>query len=403
MSLFQEDDALTVIVHRLCSDGEWPDAEVGERSVTDAGKSSTEQITRSAPGDFLSGMPDEVAGLIRSAGLCEFATVSKGVVPIDTPVGCFWGPTGTINVTTGLAYPTKAERARNNPKVGILLEGFRDEPVALVAGHAAVRDADINANIMRYLPEISSYFDTFAAGHSWDSARQAVHYWARIIIEVTPLTVWWWRSADMLDRTPERWDAPPDTTLPKSDPAPQGEPSSAPRWPGEPWQIQAEEVVAQALPAHLTTMGEAGFPLSIRVWSCSPDDRGFLLDVPRGFPGPVSGAATLCFAGRSTFVGDVLSTDGATLFRVERALPALPFTRDLSQLWAPSEETRGKLTARLEQELARRNQPMPVLPLALPEPTSGCLMREARNRRMTQEMQAVGPHEAAAPYIVGQS
>src|SRR4051812_4244083 len=99
-------------------------------------------------------LPQPVLDLIRSAGLAAFATVSSAGVPIDTPVGGFHEPDGRFSIATGVAYPAKAERVRRNPKVGVLLEGFPGEPVVLIAGHGTVRDADIQANVDRYLPEI---------------------------------------------------------------------------------------------------------------------------------------------------------------------------------------------------------------------------------------------------------
>src|SRR5579871_5702331 len=133
----------------------------------------------------LNDLPERIFKFIEVGVVAEFATVSAAGVPIDTPT--YYFPSDdmkTLDVATGIPNPAKAERARRNPKVGLLMDGAPDEPVIVVRGHAAVRDADLQANCERYIAETG--FKGISHGTDWSQARQAVTYWSRIIIESMP-------------------------------------------------------------------------------------------------------------------------------------------------------------------------------------------------------------------------
>jgi hypothetical protein len=325
---------------------------------------------------YLQHLPVEVTEVIRAQFVAEWASVSAMGVPIDTPLCLF--PSAdltTLDVGTGLAYPTKAERARKNPKVGLLIEGGPDQPVVSVAGMATVRDSNLQANLERYLAEgiVIPFMNPSMV--DYDSImRPAVWYFTRIIVRTTPVHIRWWRNPVAMDEKPGEWRAPANTVFPKSDAAPLGNPSDAPKWSHPPWQELAEEALARKAPGHLTLLDSAGFPLPIRARDIQLRRDGFSLVMPKGAPWS-SGKATLSFEGREIFVGNA-TVDGARwLLRVERTLPILPLTSDPSQVLQPKPEVRAALMKRLEYEAKRRGQSVPKIPAQPPEPTQGAKVR----------------------------
>jgi hypothetical protein len=325
------------------------------------------------------GLPEDVAVVLMTSLYTEFASITPKGVPLDTPLFAFVEPEGgTIDVATGLAYPAKANRVRRNPKVGLLLEGNGNPgaPVVSVAGFGAVRDSDIQANIERYLAETAARLPVTSGGMPWSTVRQAVWYWARIIIQTTPAHVAWWPDLDHLDAEPMRWSASATTTFPRSDPSPSGPPTAPATWhtPTD-WKPRAHEVLERHLAGHLSVFNDEGFPLPFRIRNAALADDGFTLDVPKGAPWKPSGPASLCFSGNGTFIGHVEPTTDGPHLAVERRLPDLPLMADPAQLWAPEPETKSALLARLEKELARRGLPLPHVPDEPPGPTAGSLLR----------------------------
>lgn len=327
---------------------------------------------------YLHELPEEIGGLIRIMPVTEYATVSSAGVPIDTPLLVFTSADlKTIDVATAVAYPAKAERARKNPKVGLLIEGGPSGPVISIAGMAAVQDSDLQANLDRYAAE-----EILLPLYSPDRVdyqaltRHAIWYFARIIISVTPVRVRWWKSPADMGRAPQEWRAPANTVYPPSDPVPPGQLSEPPKWPQSTWQDLAQEALSRRAPGHLTLVDAEGFPLPIRAHEVEACDEGFRLVMPKSVPWS-SGKATLSFEGREIFVGHATSEGAATLMRVERALPVLPLVADGSQVIQPKPDTKRELMRRLEHEVKRRNQEIPRMPPQPPEPTEGARLRAA--------------------------
>jgi hypothetical protein len=328
-----------------------------------------------------SALPKNVVELIQHSANTEFSSLSGAGVPIDTPLLVFPAEDlSSIDVATGLAYPSKAERARRNPKVGLLIEGGPDEPVVSIAGMAAVRDRDIQANALHYISQTGAYSAGIA--QPWEIAHKAVWYWSRIIIKCAPRRILWWDNPAAMDRPPHVWEAPADTVFPASDPAPPGSVSAAPKWPQPAWSDYAKTFLARNARGHLTLLDAEGFPLPFAARRITLTEDGFDLDMPAALPWTGPRLATLTFEGRATFVGQVTGTGSSTHLNVERILPVLPLVDKPGQVFLPEPDTKAALMSRLNEELGRRGLTLPVIPATKPEPTAGALRRKARSEAL---------------------
>ncbi|MFI7470043.1 hypothetical protein [Nonomuraea sp. NPDC049646] len=312
--------------------------------------------------------PRLAAEVFGRALVCEYASLTRDGRPVTWPVTPYAGAGGTLDVSTGLTYPDKAERARRDPRVALLCSGAQGgpdrEPVVLVQGRATVRDADLQAGTDRYVRESLAKTGAGFAGMPWFLVRRLGWYFARIWVEVTPERIVWWPEGD-LSRTPEIWIGPPDVAVPASDPAPTGPRLPSRSAPPADWRPFAARAARLGEP--VVTMVADGMPLAVRTRSAVRTEAGFDLRLPAGVQaagGPVCltfhrhGPAmewqeNVVLVGRATGVGDRLSV------RVERAL------NDWSLAGSRRERSRSflgqgrLLRKRLEAEAARRGQPVP--------------------------------------------
>lgn len=311
-------------------------------------------------------LPPPVPTTVAENYICEFATTTAKGIPLDTPMLYSVEPDGsTVDVSTGVSYPTKAERARRNPKVGLLIEAPDGGPVVSIGGWAAVRDADIQANALRYAHDFRNFLPVIGNGRPWEAMREAYWYWARIFIHCTPVTIRWWptQAATTTAGAEQVWRAPNPVAPPASEPALAGAPSAAPRWPEmDNWRARAEEVTSTFPPPHLTVIDADGFPLPFRTTSAHPTSEGFSIEIPSGAPWSAQGPASLCFSGRATFVGRL----DAWKFVVTRMIPELPLVEDTNEIFDPAPSVRSALVERLTTELGRRGQAVPTMPTIPP-------------------------------------
>lgn len=230
-------------------------------------------------------LPSSLLPVFEHFATAEYASLTKRGAPITFPCSPYLGA-GTLDVSTGLTYPAKAERARHNPRIALLYSdptgsGLTRPPVILAQGLATVRDADLQANTDRYVQAAFKKYPASYAGMPKFVLRQTAWYFTRIWIELTPVRLRWWPDGD-LSRAPEEWRAPADTVAPPSDPAPLGGELPAWKTPPTDWQRAAESALSKFGMPVLTLVDDDGFPLPIRTASARFTGQQFEMTLPTG-------------------------------------------------------------------------------------------------------------------------
>ena len=320
--------------------------------------------------------PSELTPVFQSFVTCEYASLTGQGLPITYPCTPYVGK-DTLDISTGLTYPAKAERARRNAKVALLYSyprgaGLDKPPTVLVLGHAGVRDANLQANTDRYVHDsLARNPDTFAGTPKF-MLRSMGWYFARIWVEVTPLQILWWPNGN-LNAQAEVWEAQQNVALPNSDPQPQGETPKA--WVPKPvgWRAALKRSIKLGKPV-LTTVNSAGFPVPVRVANIrfEKDSDDLWVDLYEGTPHQPQGKACLTFhthpevfTGQENhvFVGEISSSGNTALFKVERQLADWSLAgTGWAKIWAFLGK-RSTLAARLKKEAARRGQAVPKVNL----------------------------------------
>lgn len=321
------------------------------------------------------GWPAALSEVFERAITCEYASLTRAGTPVTVPSTPYLGA-GTLDVSTGLAYPAKAERARRNPKVALLFAdpigaGAGDLPVVLVQGHAAVRDADLQGNTDRYARLAMAKLPAATKGQPKFLLRRMKFYYARIWIEIVPQRILWWESRELAS-PPRTWRADPARALPESDPAPSGR--QPPAWLSAPsdWRGIAARALRELPFADLTFVDGDGHP------ACLPVSAGELagaevpLAIGSGAPELRTGPACLTVHGHDerfttqenhTLIGSLVNDQDGPRLRVERALADWSLTGNRAQIAIGFMRKGRVLTPRLTGEAARRGQPVPAVRL----------------------------------------
>ena len=318
--------------------------------------------------------PAQLSPLFEKAITVTYVSQTKDGNPVSSPLTPYVGQGGaTLDVSTGLTYPSKAERARRNPKVCLLYSdmvgsGLMAAPIALVRGWAAVRDSNLQANADRYIQLSQAKLPDSTKGQPKILLRRFRWYFSRIWIEITPAHILWWEGGD-LDKEPIEWRAPDTLEIPESDAKPLG--MAPPPWLEPPlsWQEHADYAISNLSHRDLSYVDRDGFPICVPAREVESIAEGFRLQLPRGIRLPDGGGACMTFhdhpevfTGQEnrTFIGTISATTGGSiLFSVERALADWSLPGNRLKMAAGFLSKGRRLSPRLKREAERRGQQVP--------------------------------------------
>jgi hypothetical protein len=216
-----------------------------------------------------SSLPQDVRDVFERFITTEYTTVDARQQPITWPVTPYYeAGAPTIDVTTGLGYPKKADDAERNPHVSLLFSdptgsGIEGGCRVLVQGVANIEDGDLDANKERYWRESGEKLPATKDMHPPKLLRGMFGwYYTRIYVKVRPERVFVWPRGD-LSAEPVLHDARIEEVRSGHSEEPPAE--RAPAEGGETkWDERLEELGRRYETAVLAWVGPDGFPISVR-------------------------------------------------------------------------------------------------------------------------------------------
>jgi hypothetical protein len=214
-------------------------------------------------------LPHEVRDAFERFITCELTTVDAAKQPITWPVTPYYGQGGpTIDVTTGLGYPKKADDARAHPSVSLLFSdptgsGIESGIKVLVQGTATVDDEDLRANAERYISDSGVKLPATKKMNPPKPIRPMFNwYYARLYIKVRPERVFIWPEGNLAEE-PVVHDAHLEEVRSghiEEPPEDHGPPAG-----GSPAWDDRMGFLAEHETGVLSWMGPDGFPISVRL------------------------------------------------------------------------------------------------------------------------------------------
>jgi hypothetical protein len=236
-------------------------------------------------------LPQPVQDVFASFITTEYTTVDADGRPIAWPVTPYYKHGApSIDVTTGLGYPKKANDARKNPKVALLFSdptgsSLQRPPTVLVQGIATVDDRDLAANRERYASESAAKLPGAQKLNPPQSLRRFFGwYFDRIYVHVRPERIYVWPAGDG-DAEPELYDSHIEETRSGHNEEPEVG-HADPIGGMIDWDSRLDELGARYEHAVLSCVAPDGFPFAVRV-SVAPDPAARRIEIasaPMGVP-----------------------------------------------------------------------------------------------------------------------
>ena len=214
-------------------------------------------------------LPQEVRDAFERFIACEFTTVDASKQPITWPVTPYYTQGApTIEVTTGLGYPKKADDARAHPSVALLFSdptgsGIDSGIRVLVQGTATIDDEDLRTNADRYVHELGEKLPATRKMQPPKPLRPLLNfYYARIYIGVRPERIFVWPDGDLATE-PILHDAHLEEVRSGHSEEPPEEHGRSTGGPAA-WDERLG-LLAEHQTGVLSWLGPDGFPISLRV------------------------------------------------------------------------------------------------------------------------------------------
>ena len=215
-------------------------------------------------------LPGEIQDVFERFVTTEYVAIDPAGQPIAWPVTPYYTRGGpTIDVTTGLGYPKKANDARANPRVALLFSdpegcGIDSAPMVLVQGVATVDDANLDANRERYAREMPAKFPRAARKLPPEPLRRWLNwYFTRIYVNVRPERVFAWPDGD-ISAEPDLHGTHVEETRSGHSEEPEM-PHADPEGGRIAWQARLAELGPVYPTAVLALVAPDGFPFAVRV------------------------------------------------------------------------------------------------------------------------------------------